>query len=179
MKKSIYFAIFLLSLAGLALENSLTRIFSITMWYHYAFMAISVAMLGMSTGAVKVYLADFASKTDEELEALISKYSRLFAFSLILSLLALLSIPFVPRPTGIGYFTTALIYTIAAVPFYFEGVAVSLILATKYIKQANKLYAADLAGAAVGSIAFFSLLSVTDAVSAIIFISSLGFFSAA
>ncbi|MBO7127089.1 hypothetical protein J6W78_06050 [bacterium] len=178
MKKSIYYAIFLLSLAGLALENSLTRIFSITMWYHYAFMAISVAMLGMSTGAVKVYLADFASKTDEELEALISKYSRLFAFSLIVSLLTLLSIPFVPRPTGIGYFTTALIYTVAAVPFYFEGVAVSLILATKYIKQANRLYAADLAGAAAGSIAFFSLLSVTDAVSAIIFISSFGFFSA-
>ena len=178
MKKSIYYAIFLLSLAGLALENSLTRIFSITMWYHYAFMAISVAMLGMSTGAVKVYLADFASKTDEELEALISKYSRLFAFSLIISLLTLLSIPFVPRSTGIGYFTTALIYTVAAVPFYFEGVAVSLILATKYIKQANKLYAADLAGAAAGSIAFFALLSVTDAVSAIIFISSFGFFSA-
>ena len=178
MKKSIYYAIFLLSLAGLALENSLTRIFSITMWYHYAFMAISVAMLGMSTGAVKVYLADFASKTDEELECLISKYSRLFAFSLIISLLTLLSIPFVPRSTGIGYFTTALIYTVAAVPFYFEGVAVSLILATKYIKQANKLYAADLAGAAAGSIAFFALLSVTDAVSAIIFISSFGFFSA-
>ena len=178
MKKSIYYAIFLLSLAGLALENSLTRIFSITMWYHYAFMAISVAMLGMSTGAVKVYLADFASKTDDELEALISKYSRLFAFSLILSLLTLLSIPFVPRPTGIGYFTTALIYAVAAVPFYFEGVAVSLILATKYIKQANKLYAADLAGAAIGSIAFFTLLSITDAVSAIIFISSMGFLSA-
>jgi hypothetical protein len=178
MKKSIYFAIFLLSLAGLALENSLTRIFSITMWYHYAFMAISVAMLGMSTGAVKVYLSDFASKTDNELESLISKYSRFFAFSLIASLLTLLSIPFVPRSTGIGYFTTALIYAVAAVPFYFEGVAVSLILATKYIKQANKLYAADLAGAAIGSLAFFSLLSVTDAVSAIIFISSLGFFSA-
>jgi len=178
MKKSIYYAIFLLSLAGLALENSLTRIFSITMWYHYAFMAISVAMLGMSTGAVKVYLADFASKTDEELGTLISKYSRFFAFSLIVSLLMLLSIPFVPRSTGIGYFTTALIYTVAAVPFYFEGVAVSLILATKYIKQANRLYAADLAGAAAGSIAFFSLLSVTDAVSAIIFISSLGLLSA-
>lgn len=178
MKKSIYYAIFLLSLAGLALENSLTRIFSITMWYHYAFMAISVAMLGMSTGAVKVYLAGFASKTDDELEILISKYSRLFAFSLIFSLLTLLSIPFVPRPTGIGYFTTALIYAVAAVPFYFEGVAVSLILATKYIKQANRLYAADLAGAAAGSLAFFALLSVTDAVSAIIFISSLGLFSA-
>ncbi|MBP5405989.1 hypothetical protein J6Z19_02435 [bacterium] len=178
MRKSIYFSIFVLSLAGLALENSLTRIFSITMWYHYAFMAISVAMLGMSTGAVKVYVADFASKTDAEIEAVIAKYSRFFAASTIISLLTLLSIPFVPRQTGIGYFTTALIYAVSAVPFYFEGVAVSLILATKYIKQANRLYAADLAGAAVGSLAFFCLLSVTDAVDAIFFIASAGFFSA-
>ena len=48
---------------------------------------------------------------------------------------------------------------------------------TKYIKQANKLYAADLAGAAIGSLAFFCLLSVTDAVTAIIFIASAGFLS--
>jgi len=178
MRKSIYFSIFVLSLAGLALENSLTRIFSITMWYHYAFMAISVAMLGMSTGAVKVYVADFASKTESEIEAVIAKYSRFFAASTIFSLLTLLAIPFVPRPTGIGYFTTALIYAVSAVPFYFEGVAVSLILATKFIKQANKLYAADLAGAAIGSLAFFCLLSVTDAVNAIFFIASAGFFSA-
>ncbi len=178
MKKSIYYSIFLLSLAGLALENTLTRIFSITMWYHYAFMAISVAMLGMSTGAVKVYVSDMLSKTDEKIGLLVSKYSRFFGCSLIMSLLTLLSIPFVPRTTGIGFFTTALIYTVAAVPFYFEGVAVSLILATKYIKQANRLYAADLAGAALGSLAFFCLLSVTDAVTAIFFISSLGFLSA-
>ena len=178
MRKSIYFSIFVLSLAGLALENSLTRIFSITMWYHYAFMAISVAMLGMSTGAVKVYVSSMASQSDAEIEAFISKYSRYFSCSLILSLLTLLSIPFVPRSTGIGHFTTALIYTVAAIPFYFEGVAVSLILATKYIKKANKLYAADLAGAAAGSLAFFWLLSVTDAVSAIFFIASAGFLSA-
>ena len=178
MRKSIYHSIFLLSLAGLALENSLTRIFSITMWYHYAFMAISVAMLGMSTGAVKVYVSDMASKTENEIENFIIKYSRFFALSTILSLLTLLSIPFVPRPSGIGYFTMALIYTTAAVPFYFEGVAISLILTGRYIKQANRLYAADLAGAAVGSIAFFLLLSAADAVSAIFFIASFGFFSA-
>ena len=178
MRKPVYFSIFLLSLAGLALENSLTRVFSITMWYHYAFMAISVAMLGMSTGAVKVYISDMASKTENEIDAFVAKYSRFFSFSVVFSLLTLLSVPFVPRQTGVGYFTTALIYAVAAVPFYFEGVAVSLILATKYIKQANKLYAADLAGAAAGSLAFFCLLSVTDAVSAIFFTASAGFLSA-
>jgi hypothetical protein len=37
-------------------EVLLTRVFSVTMWYHFAFMAISMAMFGMAVGAVVVYL---------------------------------------------------------------------------------------------------------------------------
>lgn len=175
MKKSIYFTVFLLSLAGLALENSLTRIFSITMWYHYAFMAISVAMLGMSTGAVKVYVSEFGALSKEKIEELICSYSRLFALFTIISLFTLLSIPFIPRPTGIGMFTTWFIYAAAAVPFYFAGVAVALIITTKYIDKVNRLYAFDLAGAAAGSVLFFIMLSITDAVTFIIILGGLGF----
>lgn len=174
MKRSLYFTIFLLSIAGLALENSLTRIFSITMWYHYAFMAISVAMLGMSTGAVKVYVSDFASKSKEEIDDIVAKYCRYFTLFTVLSLFTLLSIPFVPRSTGIGIFSMALIYGIAAVPFYFQGVAVALLLTTKYMDKVNSLYAADLAGAAIGSILFFIMLNATDAVTFIIFLSAAG-----
>lgn len=177
MKRSLYFTIFLLSLAGLALENSLTRIFSVTMWYHYAFMAISVAMLGMSTGAVKVYVSDFSSLSKEKIDELIAKYCRYFSLFTILSLFSLLSIPFVPRSTGIGVFSMALIYGIAAVPFFFQGVAIALLLTTKYMDKVNKLYASDLAGAAVGSLVFFVFLNMTDAVTFIIFLASAGMIS--
>lgn len=177
MRRSIYFSVLFLSLAGLALENSLTRIFSVTMWYHYAFMAISVAMLGMSTGAVKVYVSDYILLDDDKLYELIAKYSRFFSLFTILSLFTLLSIPFVPRESGIGFFTSWLIYGIAAIPFYFEGVAVSLILATKFTKKANRLYSADMIGAAAGSLLFFALLSITDAVTAIILTSVFGLFA--
>jgi hypothetical protein len=37
-------------------EILLTRIFSVTMWYHFGFVAISVAMFGMTVGAIVVYL---------------------------------------------------------------------------------------------------------------------------
>ena len=178
MKKSLYASIFLLSLAGLALENSLTRIFSITMWYHYAFMAISVAMLGMRTGAVKVFVSGFSELGFDESDALIARYSRYFSVFTILSILTLLSIPFVPRDSGTGIFSMALIYSVAAVPFYFTGVAIALLLSTKYMEHANRLYASDLAGAAVGSLAFFIFLSGTDAVTFIILLSCTGFFSA-
>jgi len=59
MKRLLYGVIFLVSMATLIFETVLTRIFSVTMWYHYAFMAISVAMLGMSSGAVKVFISSF------------------------------------------------------------------------------------------------------------------------
>ena len=51
-----YLGVFTLTLATLMYEVLLTRIFSVTMWYHFAFVAISVAMFGMTAGAVLVYL---------------------------------------------------------------------------------------------------------------------------
>ena len=37
-------------------EIALTRIFSVTMWYHFAFVAVSVAMFGLTFGGLPVYL---------------------------------------------------------------------------------------------------------------------------
>ncbi|MFO7736640.1 MAG: hypothetical protein R6W70_10580, partial [bacterium] len=178
MNKKLYLIVFLTSLATLGLEISLTRIFSVTMWYHYAFMAISVAMFGMSTGAVKVFVSGYNKRSDSEVENIITSYSGRFSIAVLGSIILLLSIPFIPRFTGVGIFTVLLIYLSAAVPFYFSGVIVSLILATKYIRHVNKLYASDLAGAATGALVFFVFLSNTDAVSFIFLIGAVGFFGA-
>src|SRR5947199_6734889 len=53
-KGSTYVGLFLTTLSLLQLELFLTRIFSVTMWYHFAFMAVSLAMLGLAAGAVLV-----------------------------------------------------------------------------------------------------------------------------
>src|SRR5436189_5026463 len=49
-----YAGLFFTTLSLLQLELFLTRIFSVTMWYHFAFMAISLAMFGLAAGAVLV-----------------------------------------------------------------------------------------------------------------------------
>ena len=54
--RSTYIGLFLVTLATLMYEILLIRIFSVTMWYHFAFMAISIAMFGMTVGALLVYL---------------------------------------------------------------------------------------------------------------------------
>jgi len=53
---STYLGLFFVALATVMYEIVLTRIFSVTMWYHFAFVAISVAMFGMTVGAIIVYL---------------------------------------------------------------------------------------------------------------------------
>jgi hypothetical protein len=42
----IYVGLALLSAAALAFEITLTRLFSVTQWYHFAFLAVSIALLG-------------------------------------------------------------------------------------------------------------------------------------
>ena len=55
-RRSIYVGVFVVALATLILEILLTRITSVIAWYHLAFFVISLAMLGMTAGAVAVFL---------------------------------------------------------------------------------------------------------------------------
>ncbi len=54
--KQTYLGLFMVTVATLMYEILLTRIFSVTMWYHYAFVAISVALFGMTVRGLAVYL---------------------------------------------------------------------------------------------------------------------------
>ncbi|MBM4041803.1 MAG: hypothetical protein FJ290_25170, partial [Planctomycetes bacterium] len=52
----VYAGTFLIAFAVLALEITLTRLLSVVAWYHLAFFVIATAMLGMTAGAIAVYL---------------------------------------------------------------------------------------------------------------------------
>src|SRR3989440_5596224 len=52
----IMLAIALVSFASLLLELSLTRLFSVVLFYHFAFLAISVALLGLGAGGVFAFV---------------------------------------------------------------------------------------------------------------------------
>src|ERR1700761_6182536 len=52
----IYLCVGLTSLATLLFELSLTRIFSVVFYYHFAFLAISIALFGLGVGGVLSYV---------------------------------------------------------------------------------------------------------------------------
>src|ERR1700749_1715094 len=79
------------SAALLMTELALTRIFSVTMYYHFAFLAISIALFGLSASGVYVYVA---RKRLERVStsSLLTVHALLFAAVTVLSLAALVRI---------------------------------------------------------------------------------------
>src|ERR671917_2285314 len=93
-----YAGLFMVTLATLMYEIGLTRIFSVTMWYHFAFVAISVALFGMTLGALLVYLLPHRFP-EAGVKRQLWLFSLLFAVSLAICFAVQLSFPFLPRMT--------------------------------------------------------------------------------
>lgn len=150
VNKNTYLGIFLIALSTLMYEILLTRIFSVTMGYHFAFMAVSLAMFGMTSGAIIVYL--FPSKfSQEKIYRVLTLHSFLFSFTTILSFLIHLFIPFIHGMSITGMAVTAFTYAEISVPFVFSGICITLLL-TRFPGSVNKLYASDLIGASLGCV---------------------------
>jgi len=49
--------VMIISFASMLLELALTRLFSVILFYHFAFLAISIALLGLGAGGVYAHLA--------------------------------------------------------------------------------------------------------------------------
>jgi len=166
-----YVGLLMVALATLMFEILLTRIFSVTMWYHFAFMAISVAMFGMTVGAIIVHLLP-QYFTQERVKHHLALSSLLFSLSLVIAFLTHLSIPFVAEASIVGLYSMALTYVTISVPFVFSGVCVSLAI-TRFQSQVSKLYAADLVGAALACLLLVYVLEFTDGPTAVVFVAFL------
>lgn len=158
--------LFLVTLSTLTYQLLLTRTFSVTMYYHFAFVAISVTMFGMAVGAIAVYLRPHLF-VPERVTRHLAIGSALFAVTIVLSYLTHLAIPFVIEPSLVSAYALALTYAALSVPFVMSGIVVSLAL-TRFPQQVGSLYAADLTGAALGCLAVGPLLRLADAPTAVL-----------
>ncbi|MBN1357000.1 hypothetical protein JXA40_12130 [bacterium] len=142
--------IFLVAFAGLAFELLVIRCLSITMWYHLAFMVISVAMLGFgASGTLTAFIpkSRMASRPDYPVRT-----AFVFSLSMVFTLACLARLN--PNLFNIGtnhsvVLTLGLIYLLLAIPFFFAGLTVALLL-KEHPEKSPVLYGADLAGAGMG-----------------------------
>jgi hypothetical protein len=167
-RRATYAGLFFVALATLMYEILLTRIFSVTMLYHFAFVALSIAMFGMTVGALIVYLVPglFPQSRVRERLALTAV---LFPVAIVLSSLTQLSIPFRVHPSIVAIYAIVFTYAVISVPFVVSGIVVCLTL-TAYAPRVSRLYAADLAGAAVGCVLLIAVLDYSDAATAVLWV---------
>lgn len=169
--------LFLVTLATLMYEVLLTRILSVTMWYHFAFMAISVAMFGMTVGALIVYLAP-ARFPPHRTPARLASSALGFAGAVVFTFLLHLRIPFKPDVSPAAFAVLGLTYVLLSIPFIFSGIVVCLAL-TRFPRRVGSLYAADLTGSALGAVLLIGTLHLTDGPTAVLVVALLAGFGAA
>src|SRR5262245_49577009 len=138
--RSTYAGLFFVALATLMYEILLTRIFSVTMLYHFAFVALSLAMFGMTAGALAVYLLPRLF-TPSALRQRMALAALVLPIAIVLSFLTQLSIPFRVHPSIVAVYAIAFTYAVIAVPFVVSGVVVCLAL-TGFPARVSRLYAA-------------------------------------
>ena len=158
-----YLAIFVLASATLAFQILITRFFSVMLYYHFAFAAISLAMLGLTRGAMKVY--DRPDRyAPERVATEFARHASRFAITGVGAMVAFLCMPLV-IPGAYVPVALALAALAFVIPFSESGVCITLLL-TRLPYGGGWLYATDLTGAALGCLGVIFVLLVVDPVSA-------------
>ncbi|MBC8001863.1 MAG: hypothetical protein H7X97_04665, partial [Opitutaceae bacterium] len=131
------------------LELSLTRIFSVVFYYHFAFLAISIALFGLGAGGVLSYVA---VPKDGNI------FRRLGLLSAGTCCATLLALVFVLTRTELNNWTLGIIYFTTALPFVLAGSIVSLAI-SETIERVDRVYFFDLIGAAAGCLLLVPFLN--------------------
>ena len=166
-----YMALGLVAAATLMLQIIETRIISVISWYHLAFFVISIAMFGLTAGAVFVYLRRDRFRP-ERLSYDLTVATLAFALTANLAILVQLTLVTGASPSLTSLVAWAEFALCLAVPFFFSGVVVSLAL-TRSPYPIGKVYGADLIGAAIGCIGVLALLNVMSGPSAVLWVGGL------
>jgi hypothetical protein len=157
MSRRDLMAVALVSATLLMTELALTRIFSVVMYYHFAFLAISIALFGLSASGVFAYVARrWLDRYPSSV--LLARQSAIYAACTIVALFVLVRLR-----VGLNYSPRNLelmliIYALAALPFFAGGLVITLAI-SRFSSRINAVYAADLTGAAAGCLVLIPLLN--------------------
>ncbi|MCB8819350.1 spermidine synthase family protein [Microvirga rosea] len=166
-----YLGLGLVTAATLMLQIVETRIVSVTSWYHLAFFVISIAMFGLTAGAVWVYLRPDTYRA-EHFSYHLAVASLCFALATVFALLVQLTIV-TSLPASVMSLVVWTEFAIAlALPFFFSGIVVSFAL-TRSPYPIGIVYGADLLGAALGCLGALVLLNLVSGPSAVLWIAAL------
>jgi hypothetical protein len=152
----VVLAIGLCSFSSLAYEILLTRIFSISLWYHFAFMIVSVAMLGIGASGTCLFLFPGLKNPSH-----LGRYAWMLGLSISTTYLLANRVPF--DPVALSWekgqlFYLGLYYLVLSVPFFLTGCMIATAFAS-FSAKSGMIYGGDLLGAGLGGLGVLWLLA--------------------
>ncbi|MGE5188763.1 MAG: hypothetical protein ACM3NF_01765 [Gemmatimonadota bacterium] len=190
--------LFLAAAGVLAFEVLLTRVFSVLMWYHFASMAIAIAMFGLSVGGLLPYLLRRRGEWPPFARAWLCGASLVFAAAPYAVLLAFARYPlwagrllavfhqpyFEPFRTAGGRVPPAgdavqigLLLILFSLPFVGAGAVFAMAFSER--GREGKTYLAVMGGSAAGVVAYLAAMQGGSGPAAFPFVASLFAFAAA
>ncbi len=150
-RRTLFPGILLISAATLLLEVGWTRVLSVTLWYHFAFMILSTALFGFGFAGVALSLRPRAQVISSRFIA-VAACCTPFAFAAGYAAFNL--IPFEPFSLGRDpwqWLYLPLSFLAVTLPFFFSGLTIAGLL-TRHARSVHSLYLFDLVGAGIGSL---------------------------
>jgi len=156
----LYFSVSLLSAAIIAFQLSLIQILSITQWYHFAYMVISVALLGFGAAGTVLSLAKkfFVKRAETILPGLMTLSGLAMALSVSIAQAEALrfdSYLLFADYSHIWKLITT--YFLFLIPFFLGALAIGIIF-IKYVDKIGVLYFANMLGSGLGGLAAVFLM---------------------
>jgi len=156
-ERSLLAGVAISSFAALLLELALTRLFSVVLFYHFAFLAISIAVRGLGSGGVFAYLGkrwlgSFSTRS------LLSWFCVANAVVVPIVLEIVLHVPVSLTLSRANFLRLTAIYLASAVPFFITGLEFSILFARES-RHISRLYGADLLGGALACLGVVPLLN--------------------
>jgi hypothetical protein len=160
----LYAWVFVTALATLMLEITLARILSVVSWFYVSYSAISIAVLGMTAGSLRVFFTPAEERTPERTLQRLARSSVAFGWAAPALLVAVCVVPVVleTQQRSIAPFVALVVLTAGcALPFFFSGVIVTTILGSPEL-AVGRAYASDLIGSATACLLVVLGLSFVD-----------------
>jgi spermidine synthase len=148
-------ALFFIAMGVLLEEIALTRVFSVMSWHHFAYLIISLALLGFGAASTHLSVAKRFSTAAFDPQQFV-RYALGFAVTTILGFATATKVHFYPVDVYTygdfsNIYSLALLYGIVGVPFFFAGVCIAYVI-SRGGSGIHRLYFADLIGAGTGAL---------------------------
>lgn len=139
-------SVFLISFSLIALEISVTRLLSVLLSYHYVFVVLSLALLGLGLGGIFVHLFRPKIPTEKKGFTPLAFFSSFFSLAILIFTLFVVKFGYIPNIQLNILFCGLVLLG----PFFWAGVILAEVYRI-FPSISSRIYGVDLIGAALGA----------------------------